>query len=232
PSFMGRAEASDMALMAAPQMEEKAVAGFDGINVTYAAPQPVSVANDADAVKIALGRVDFTPEVFARAVPLHDASAFLVAGLTNDSGELLLPGMAQLFRDGTFVGRSQIDLVPDGEETEWSFGPIDGLRLTRLQERLDGDRGVISRQNTRHEAVTLRVENRTAQAWDLRLLDRVPYSEQDDLKIEWSADLAPEVVDFDDRKGVLEWRFPLAPGAEQQILLEHEVTWPEGMVLQ
>ena len=231
PSFMARSEGADMAQMAEPVMEEKATAGFDGINVTYTAPQPVSVANGADAVKIALGRVDFTPEVFARAVPLRDDSAFLVAGLTNDSGELLLPGVAQLFRDGTYVGRSQIDLTPVDEDTEWSFGPIDGLRLSRLQDRLDGDRGVITRSNTRQEAATLRVENRTGQAWDLRLLDRVPYSEQEDLTIEWSADLEPTVVDFDDRKGVLEWQFTLEAGAEQDIRLEHEVTWPDGKVL-
>ena len=48
-------------------------------------------------------------------MPLYDDSAFLVASLTNDSGELLLPGMAQLFRDGTYVGRSHIELVPAGE---------------------------------------------------------------------------------------------------------------------
>lgn len=231
PRPMARAEGADMALMAEPVMEEKAEAGFDGINVTYAAPQPVTVANGADAVKISLGQVELSPEVFARAVPLYDDSAFLVASLTNDSGELLLPGMAQLFRDGTYVGRSHIELVPAGEETEWSFGPIDGLRLSRQKDRMEGDRGVISRSNTRQEAVTLRVENRTDQAWDLRLLDRVPYSEQEDLQIEWSADLEPDVVDFDDRKGVLEWQFTLDAGAEQEIRLEHEVTWPDGKVL-
>ncbi|MBY5972599.1 DUF4139 domain-containing protein [Ferrimonas balearica] len=233
PELFSRAAGADMAMapMAEPVMEE-AQAGFDGINVTYAAPQPVSLANGADAAKIELGRLEMTPEVFARAVPLYDPSAYLVAQLTNDSGEMLLPGPAQLFRDGTYVGRTHLDMLPVDEEVEWAFGPIDGLRVTRrLDDRMEGDRGVIRRANDRREAVTITAENRTDQAWDLRLLDRVPYSEQEDLDIAWEATPMPDVQDFDDRRGVLEWQFELAPGAEQEIALSHEVTWPEDMVL-
>lgn len=233
PELFSRAAGAemDMMVMAEPVMEE-ARAGFDGVNVTYAAPQPVTLANGAEAAKIELGRLALTPEVFARAVPLYDATAYLVAQLTNDSGEMLLPGPAQLYRDGTYVGRSNLAMLPLGEEAEWAFGPIDGLRVTRqLDDRMEGDRGVIRRANERREAVTLTAENRSDQAWDLRLLDRVPYSEQENLEIAWQAAPMPDVQDFDDRRGVLEWQFELAPGAEQEISLSHEVTWPEDMVL-
>ncbi len=37
----------------------------------------------------------------------------------------------------------------------------------------------------------------------MRLIDRVPYSEQDALKVSWKADPAPTETDWHDRRGVL-----------------------------
>ncbi|MEC7793324.1 MAG: mucoidy inhibitor MuiA family protein [Pseudomonadota bacterium] len=208
-------------------------ASFDGISVTYDYAQPVDIANGADALRIALGEVTFTPEVFARATPLSDATAFVAAEFTNDSGELILgSGDARFYLDGTFVGQRYLDLIAEGDEAELSFGPIEGLRLERIvQDRQEGDRGVISRSNEQVEAVEITLRNLTDRAWDLRLRDRVPYSEQEDLQITWEATPAPSEEAVEGRRGVLEWRFAMDPRSEQVITLNHRLRWPEGQVL-
>lgn len=238
PMMTARAQSDmKMTLEAAPMpempvMAEAAMASSDGITVTYAAPRPVTLANGVEGGTVELDRLSLSPDIFARAVPRYDSSAFLVASVTNDSGEILVSGPAQLYRDGAYVGATHLGLLPEGETVDWSFGPIDGLRVSRvLDERMEGDRGVINRTNQRQEAVTLKVENRTPLDWDIRLLDGVPYSEQEDLKVTWTADPMPEVQDYDDRKGVLEWQFPLAAGADREIRLDHTVTWPQDKQL-
>lgn len=214
-------------------MADQATARFDGISVTYSYPDPVSVASGADRVRLALGTVETRADLVAQAVPLNDSTAFLVARVTNDSGELILPtDEAMFYLDGQFIGRKPLDLIPSGGEAELAFGPIDGLQLTRtVLERDEGDRGMIRRSNEMREEVLVEVENLTGQSWPVRLLDRIPYSEQEDLEITWEAAPQPDGQDVNGKRGVLEWEFDLPAGATNAIRLSHRLTWPDGMEL-
>lgn len=231
-SDMAAGAAKEEALAVSPEAIV-ASADFDGLSVTYSYPGTVDVATGADRVRLALGTLETQAETVAKAVPLNDPSAFLVASFTNDMGELILPtAEASFYLDGRFVGQRYLDMIPAGEEAELSFGPIDGLRLTRtVEDRAEGDRGVISKSNRIQEKVRIEVENLTGEAWPLRVLDRVPVSEQDDLKITWEATPSPAQERVDDKRGVLAWEFDLAAGETQEIRLSHTIEWPDGMVL-
>lgn len=218
--------------MAEPMVAEEADATFDGLAVTYSYPSPVSVASNADNVRISLGELSTTAKTVAQAVPLSDQSAFLMAEITNDMGELILPGTAMYYLDGRFIGQQHLDLMPAGVEAELAFGPIDGLRLTRtVLDRNEGDRGLISKSNEMTEAVEIKVENLTGEEWPLRVLDRVPYSEQEDLEITWRAQPQPSAEDIDGKRGILSWEFDLGAGDSQVITLDHAMEWPEDKVL-
>lgn len=225
----------NVALEAAPAPAfEVAKAQSDGLAVSYAYPTPVDIATGADRVRLALGTLSAKAELAARAAPLWDSTAFVVARFTNASDEVILPSTEALYYlDGRYVGQQGIDAIPAGAEAELAFGPIDGLRLTRtVLDRSEGDRGLIRKANEWDEEVRIAVENLTGEAWPMRVVDRVPYSEQDDLRITWQADPKPAETDVDGKRGVLEWRFLLGAGETREISLSHRMTWPEGKVLQ
>lgn len=221
------------AFMAASPKRTVAQAEFDGLSVTYDYPDPVNIASAADHVRVELGQLEMSADLVAQAVPLSDASAYLVAGVTNDANELILPSYeANFYLDGRFLGQRDIDLIPAGGEAKLSFGPIEGLRLTRtVLGRAEGDRGIISKSSELTETVRIDIENLTGESWPLRVLDRVPYSEQEDLRIEWSAQPSVSETDVDGQRGILAWELELAPGAEQSIMLKQSLKWPDGMVL-
>ncbi|WP_414898893.1 DUF4139 domain-containing protein [Rhodovulum sp. YEN HP10] len=206
---------------------------FDGLAVHYDYPVAVDIATGADTLRLALDDLEMPAELLAEAVPERDESAYLVASIVNGTDEIVLPSaQAMFYLDGRFVGQHPTGLIPAGGKADLPFGPIDGLRLTRtVSERNEGDRGVLKKSNEQSEAVRIVVENLTGETWPVRLLDRVPYSEQEDLKITWQADPAPAATDRDGRRGILEWRFELAPGATREVTLSHRMVWPEGKVL-
>ena len=218
----------------APAIIEQAAASFDGLSVTYAYAPPVSVASGADRVRIALGTLEAEAEVAARAVPLNDSTAFLMADFRNGPDAVILPTPeAMFYLDGRFIGKSAVDLIPAGAEAGLSFGPVDGLRLTRtVLDRSAGDRGMISRSSQLSEEVRIEVENLTGETWPVTVLDRVPYSEQDALQIEWEATPAPDATDVDGKRGVMSWTFDLPAGQTRTIALDHSLKWPDGMALQ
>ena len=212
----------------------QAAAQFDGLSVTYSYPETVDVATGADNLRITLGTLEAEAEMVAQAVPLTDTNAYLMAEFTNEAEELILPTHeASFYLDGRFIGKRPLDLIPAGGEAELSFGPIEGLRLERtVLGRNEGDRGMISRSTELTEEVRIEIENLTGEAWPMRVLDRVPYSEQEDLEIEWNAAPHASEMDVDGKRGVLAWEFEIAAGEEKEITLTHTLEWPEGMVLQ
>lgn len=206
---------------------------FVGMTVTYQYPTPVTIRTDVDALRLPLDRLTLTPEIRADAVPARDVTAYLTAEFTNDSGEVILPGPVTLYHDGALVGQADMGLIAAGDKATLGFGTIDGLRLTRtVPDRMEGQGGIITTTNEQTEAAILKVENLTGEDWALRVTDQVPYSEQEDLVIAYSAEPAPTAVDVEGQRGILNWDFTLKAGATQEIRLQHSLKWPDGMVLQ
>ncbi|MDQ7070412.1 MAG: DUF4139 domain-containing protein [Rhodobacterales bacterium] len=236
PSPMVRSMAESSILGPIVFTEEPSVMSmdFDGLSVTYGYPIAIDIASRADELRIDLGRLETGATLHARAIPRNDETGFLMAEFTNDMGELILPsGESAFFLDGRFVGNQEIDgVIATGAEATLSFGPIEGLRLTRkVVDRNEGDTGFVSRVNERVELAEIGVENLTGRAWDVRLLDRVPYSEQEDLVITWRSKPMPNAANVEGRRGILQWDFTLAPQERKDITLSHRIEWPSGMEL-
>jgi len=219
-------EATPAPVLAPPVVE------MQGATVTYRYPGAVDLRNGVEDLRLSLDTLGVEAELTAVAVPRQDETAFLVAEFTNDTGEVLLPGQATLVLDGAMVGLAALDLVAGGDTATLGFGAIDGVRLERrVPERSQGDRGVLTSSNAFEEVAVLTVENLTDRDWSLRVLDQVPYSEQDDLEVEWSATPRPTETDVDGLRGVLAWEFDLPAADTQEIRLEHSLEWPGDMEL-
>jgi uncharacterized protein (TIGR02231 family) len=206
---------------------------FDGPGVTYVLPDPFSVAQSAEGARVELDTLTFDARVFARAVPAQDATAFLMAEITNDTMEPLLAASdAQLFVENTLVGQIPFEAVAVGARLTQAFGPIEELRLSNvILDQSEGDRGLITKSNAQTQERRLLIENLGAQEWIVEVLDAIPYSEQDDLTIEWSAQPSATATDVEDRRGLAQWDLTVAENAREEIRIERIVRWPEGMVL-
>lgn len=223
----------------APVVVEERVSGLPqtssvtGTGVTYTLPVPISVSTGGEVTNVALDSSSQTAEIFALGVPARDTSAYRTARFTNPMDQKLpVSDVARWFVDGVLVSAGDSMEIGPRQEVEMGFGPIHGLTLSRqILNRSSGDAGIITRSNQHIETVEIRVENLTDQSWPLRLLDRVPYSEQDDLEITWSAQPRPDEENKDNRRGILEWQVELAPAETETITLDLELNWPEGMDL-
>lgn len=230
--------AGDMLYETAPTAEAVAApvtAGmaYEGDTVVYQYPEVVTVATGAENLRLALDSLDFAPVVKAVAVPRLDKTAFVMASFTNASEEPLLPGQAMLFREGVLVGSTWLDIIAPGVETDIGFGAIETLTVKReMPVRAGGETGLFSSSNEQSESAVITVENTGTEAWPVRILDQVPYAEQDDLEIEVTASPEPTETDVEGQRGILAWEFDLPASGKQTITLDHNLTWPEGMILQ
>ncbi|MEL7180801.1 MAG: DUF4139 domain-containing protein, partial [Pseudomonadota bacterium] len=81
------------------------------------------------------------------------------------------------------------------------------------------------------EQAIMTVENLTGQDWAVKLRDAIPYSEQEDLEVAFTASPAVTRRDPDGMRGILEWDLDLAAGEKQEVTLDYTLTWPDGFVL-
>lgn len=209
-----------------------AQANFSGATVTYVYPGRVDIRDGVEDLRLPLDTLQFDAEVWAEAVPSQDQIAYRMADFTNDTEEVMLPGQALLFADGTMIGFSQLPLLAAGADMEMGFGPLDGLRLTRATpNKTEGDVGVFSSANQLTEQAVMTVENLTGQTWDVKLRDAIPYSEQEDLEVAFDASPSVSRRNPDGQRGILEWDLELASGAKQEVTMDHTLTWPSGFLL-
>lgn len=203
----------------------------DGLALSYVYPDTVTIGAD-EAAELALDQLTLDAEALVHAAPRWDDTAFTVARFTNTTGEPLLPGWANILRDGHLVGRETLDMIPAGAETVLGFGPIEGIRLKTVFERnQEGDTGFISKSNTRNQLVTFTVENLTGEQQDLRAFFPLTFSEQDDLRVRVTANPAPTETDIEKKRGVSAWDMTLAPGETAEVEISVALDWPEGMEL-
>lgn len=138
---------------------------LDGPFVSFDLPQPVTVLGGEAAQFVDLGSLGFEADVFLSAAPRRDANAFVMSDFVNDSGEVILPGPVQLYREGVLVGEDELEMVAQGQDATLGFGPE--LTVSLDVEFLDaqtGDRGIIRGSLTREDMVRLSAENTGGEA--------------------------------------------------------------------
>ncbi|HGG64916.1 MAG TPA: mucoidy inhibitor MuiA family protein, partial [Rhodobacteraceae bacterium] len=228
------ASGADMA-MAEPVMVEEAVimasAQFDGLSLRYVYPRKVTLENN-ETVQLVLDSFNLPVETNLLAIPRRDETAFVMAAITNDTGEPLLPGMASYYRDGAFIGRNDIALIPAGAETDLPFGAMDGVRLTYTALRQEtGDSGIITTSNTREDVVEFSIENLTDRPQEVRALYALPYSQQEDLVVSTRIRPNPTETDVDDVRGLAAWDMTIEPGETRTVRLTTSLSWPKDFIL-
>jgi uncharacterized protein (TIGR02231 family) len=207
----------------------------EGLAKLYRFPVPVNIrSTSSGGTLLSLNQMELTPEIYALAVPIrgYGPNVYVTADFKNTSEEPLFEAMARLFLDGSLIGIHSIDYIPAGGDATVGFGPVRGLQVTRsVTNKSQGETGLLSVSNQSNELVQIDLNNLTGRDWPVRLQDRVPFSEQDDLKISYTATPPATTENLNRQRGVLEWRFDLPAGQEKQITLETRMQWPDGMEL-
>jgi hypothetical protein len=207
-----------------------------GLAKLYRFPVPVNIrGTSSGGTLLSLDQMEFIPEVYAQTAPIwRDLNdAYVTADFTNTSEEPIVAAMARLFLDGSLIGIDSIDYIPAGGVATVGFGPIRGLEVTRtVTDKSQGETGLLSVSNQSSELVQIDLNNLSGRDWPVRLQDRVPFSEQDDLKISYTATPPATTENLNRQRGVLEWRFDLPAGQTKQVTLETRMQWPDGMELE
>lgn len=190
----------------------------EGVSVTYQLPGRLTLPSRSDQQLVSIASITAKADFTLVATPLLTDYVYLQADLLNASDTVLLPGPASMFRNGEFVGRSQLPQVTIGETFTAGFGIDSQVRVVRELEdkktRIQGG----NRIDTYDYRIT--VSNYRNTPVELRLLDRLPHTEDTSIKIEIEKtepqlSQSSEYLRTARKKGILGWDLKLAPNTTE-----------------
>ena len=225
-----RDEAADKAKsMDAPVEEQQAQVEATAFQAIFALPGKMTVLATGEVKRAQIDDAKVEPTIVVRAVPRVQAQAYIYAKVTMPKATPYLPGQISLFRDGTYVGTGQLPLLSPGQEHEIGFGVDDSVRVRHATiEDKRGETGLISSTQTDTRSFRITIKNLHERAIAISVLDQMPTSKQQDIKVELTGKSPPTRRDVDEKRGVMVWETTLQPDEERQIDFGYRISWPAG----
>ena len=221
----------DMPVAAAPELvpvtETIAALTSAPFEATFAVPGKVSVLATGEAKRVVLVTDQLEPVLSSRSVPKADPNAYLYAKFKIAKGTPLLPGQVYLFRDGTFVGTGAMPLLPPGQDHDLGFGVDDQVKVRHaVIEEKRGETGLISTSRTDNRDFRITIKNLHERPIQFSVLDRIPVSSNQDIKVELTGKSVPNKLNVDDQRGVIGFEAKLEPDEEKVLDYGYRVSWP------
>ena len=110
---------------------------------------------------------------------------------------------------------------------ELGFGVDDMIRVRHaIAEQTRGESGWVSTSKTDVRNYRITMKNMHPRPIEVRVLDQIPVSQNETIKIELLGRTQPTRRNVDERRGVLAWDMTLAPNEEKIVEFGYRVSWP------
>lgn len=216
--------------------EEEGAANFDvsvfqgEFAAEFVVPGKVNLASDGQRVGFALGNQAVETQILVRVQPQQEAQAYLLADAARPAGSWPT-GNLQLFRDGDFVGQSQLRLASE-ERLELFFGRDDMLRVQVEPEQRDAaNKGFIGSRAEQKIGHAYVIENLHKKAVTLQVLESSPVARHEDIHVQTQFSPKPAQEAWHKQPGIVAWQLPLDAGKSLRLTADYVISYPKEAIV-
>jgi uncharacterized protein (TIGR02231 family) len=194
------------------------------LNTEFDIALPYTVASSAKPVVVDIRNYDMKADYIYSVAPKLDMDAFLMARATGWEEFNLLPGEANIFFEGTFVGKSFID--PNNIKDTLAISLGRDKRIVVKREKLKDLTSKNFIGSSRKESYTweISVRNTKTDAVKIIIEDQVPVSQNTQIEVT-TVELGGSRYNKD--TGKLVWELELKPNETRKLVYKFEVKYPK-----
>jgi uncharacterized protein (TIGR02231 family) len=214
------------------EVQKKIVTVFErvqqqrGTTMQFAAPGRQTVRTDGRPVRVPIGTLQLAAAPRIVAAPELSLNAVQTVDLANTGLQPVLPGKVALFLDGALVGSTEVEFVAPGEGFAMFLGVADRIKLSRGLDKKSSSMTWTGKRKKLQVAYLVTAENLSDRPVTLELADRIPVSDNDDIRVN-GVKLQPDTKP--DPKGLLKWDATLAAREKKEFRIEYTITYPQDL---
>lgn len=197
----------------------------------YQAPNRIDLPSGPQQRRITLSTQSLNSELGLYSAPRFDPRAMVIAKAIYQQEAPLIAGSMMLYRDGNFIGTSQINNTLKGEELKLAFGEDTQVKIEfhPVPEQTRRTGIINSRKNLeRHYRVSINNQHTDARA--LTLYDVIPVTNTDQVTIHLTG-APPSLQDLEDKKGVMAWIRNVSAQTLDTLEYGYVISYPQDKVL-
>lgn len=194
-------------------------------NTNFKISKPYSIPSDGDITVIEIDKFNVPASYTYFSAPVLNENVFLTAKIGNWEQYNLLPAEANVYFEGSYSGKTNINPSATTDSLTVSLGVDPNIVVNRTQRNDFKKTTFIGGQKVINKAYEIEVKNNKQAAIQLTIIDRIPISQNKSIKID---DIETGNAQYDDDKGILKWHLALTPNAKDTLNHSYSVKFPKG----
>lgn len=189
---------------------------------------PYSIRSNNQPHLVTIAKENLKADYFLALVPKLDKNAFLVANVSDWDDLNLLPASANIYYDGTFVGRSYLDPESMEDTLKLAMGRDNNISAVRKKLKDKEKEKIIGDNKIKELAYEINIKNMHAYPVDLIIEDQVPVSNLQDVKVEINEKGKAKLTEYN---GFLTWRVKLKGAGNEKINFAYSIKYDKNKTL-
>lgn len=203
---------------------KKSTAQDDVTSTKFVIKKPYSIASDGDITVIEVNTFKLEAKYEYFAAPIINENVFLTTTFSDWEKLNLLPGETSIYFKGTYAGKTTIDPYTTKKKMTVSMGIDPNITVTRKQNKSFKSKSFMGSNRILDRAYDLEVKNNKSVAIELRLVDRIPISQDKEIKVD---DIEKNQAKYEAEKGLLTWELNLSPQETKTESFSFMVKYPK-----
>jgi len=183
---------------------------------------PFSVPSDDADHRVAIATYQMKADYEYHAVPKLDESVYLVAQISGWEKLNLLNGESNLYFDGTYIGKSFIDVNSSKDTLSFSLGKDKKIVINRKRSEEMSKTRLLGNRYKYEVTWDFTIRNNGGAAIPIIVKDHFPISINDDIKVKQGSYVG---ATLDEKTGILTWKFTTNKGETKQFKFDYQVDY-------
>ena len=199
----------------------------NGTTTEYSIKLNQDLASHVDG-EVVMVRQSTLPVCFEHfSIPKVDKDAFLMARVTNWEDLNLLPGNANIFFEGSYVGQAFINPTITFDTLNFSMGRDKGVVIDRTRKVDETENSFFGGKTERTFVYEIKIRNTKGKKVKVTIEDQIPVSKHEDIVVTL---IDGSGARHDKERGKLIWSMDIAPKESKMIRFEYKVKFPKGEI--
>lgn len=190
----------------------------------YVVESKQSIPSQSNVTTVTYGEGTLEANYDYQSIPKLGENVYLIAKLTNWGKEDLTNGVAKLYLENSYVGKSLLNTTQYKDTIDLSFGVDNNISIKREKVAEFSEKSFVgsSRKETIGFKITIR--NNKTYACTTSIFDQIPISANKEIQVN-VIDLNGGILD--NETGKVEWKLDLKPNETKIITLKYSVKYPK-----